>query len=184
MSLDGFITASNLSAAEPLGAGGEQLHDWAVSDDRNRELLARQVESAGAIICGRRTYDDSVPWWGADGPTGATRLPLFVVTHHQPKNSPAGGVYTFVTDGIESALRQAKAAAGDKDVAVAGAAVGRQLIEAGLLDEVLLHIVPVLFGDGTRLQLVTGEHIQLKVAEVIDTPMATHVRYRIVNQRS
>jgi dihydrofolate reductase len=88
-----------------------------------RELLEKTVASAGAVICGRRTYDLSVPWWGADGPTGSVRLPVFVVTHHTPDDPPAASVHTFVTDGIDSAVQQAKAAAGDKVVAVSGADV-------------------------------------------------------------
>jgi dihydrofolate reductase len=186
ISLDGFMTASNIHAEEPLGEGGQRLHEWVLSSDpRNRELLARAEEAAGAHICGRRMYDASLPWWGADGPTGSSRQPVFVVTHSQPENPPAGSVYTVVTDGIESALQQAKAAAGGKAVAVSGADVGQQFIRAGLVDEFSVHFVPVLFGSGTRMfERITDEHIQLEVAEVIDTPTATHVRYRIVNRRS
>ncbi|MGH3090613.1 MAG: dihydrofolate reductase family protein, partial [Rubrobacteraceae bacterium] len=147
-SLDGFITASNRRPEEPMGDGGEQLHGWFFGEDeRDRDVLARAGESLGALVCGRRTYDDSVRFWGADGPTGAARLPLLVVTHEAPKESPEGGVYTFVTDGIESALEKAKDSAGDGDVAVMGGAdIGRQFIEAGLVDEIGVHLVPVLFG--------------------------------------
>lgn len=133
MSLDGFMTAANIRADEPMD-GGQQLHEWAMSsgDDGGRVVLAAGVGSAGAIIAGRRTYDTSVPWWGADGPTGATRLPVFVITHAEPETAPAGGVYRFVTDGIESALQQAEAAAGDKSVCVMGGAeIGQQFIRAG-----------------------------------------------------
>jgi dihydrofolate reductase len=118
ISLDGFMNAANVRPEEPLGVGGERLHEWAMGgDERGRELLAGAVAALGAVIAGRRTYDLSVPWWGADGPTGAARRPVFVVTHAAPAESPEGGVYSFVTDGIESALRRAKAAAGDGDVA-------------------------------------------------------------------
>src|SRR5919107_2427510 len=135
MSLDGYITASNVSAEEPLGDGGQRLHEWAFGEDElNRELLAEAVNFVGALIAGRRTYDLSVPWWGADGPTGPARVPVFVVTHAEPEEVPEGGVYTFVTDGIESALEQAKMAAGEKDVAVmGGAGMGQQYIGAGLV---------------------------------------------------
>jgi dihydrofolate reductase len=114
MSLDGFITAADRTREEPLGRGGERLHDWAFNsqDEHNQHLVEHMVQAGGAVICGRRTYDDSMPWWGTDGPTGPARLPVFVVTHRPAADAPPGGVYTFVTDGIHRALEQAKAAAG------------------------------------------------------------------------
>src|SRR5215208_6689751 len=161
MSLDGFVTASNIRPEEPMGDGGHRLHEWAFGeDDCNRELLAEAMNSIGAVIAGRRTYDFSVAWWGADGPAGPARVPVFVVTHAGPEDAPEGGVYTFVTDGIESVLDEAKAAAGDKTVAVMGGAdIGRQYIRAGLIDEI---------------------SIQLESAGVIETPAATHLRFRVV----
>jgi dihydrofolate reductase len=85
MSLDGFMTAADQRPEEPLGDGGEQLHQWAFGDDRrDREILTGGASSLGAVICGRRTYDDSIPWWGADGPTGPARVPLFVLSHDVP----------------------------------------------------------------------------------------------------
>ena len=185
MSLDGFMTASNQHAEEPLGEGGERLHEWAMgSDDRNREFLAGALSGLGAVIAGRTTYDDSVPWWGADGPTGSDRRPVFVVTHESPSESPADGVYTFVTDGIESALRQAQAAAGSATVSVMGGAdLGRQYIAAGLVDEIQIHLVPVLFGGGTRMFEGLGdEHIELEPLETIETPAAVHLRFRVVSR--
>ena len=127
------------------------------------------------------TYDTSVPWWGADGPTGSARRPVFVVTHNVPAAVPEGGVYRFVTDGIESALEQARAAAGDRIVCVmGGASMGQQYIAAGLIDEIQIHLVPVLFGSGTRMfEHLGSEHIHLETAEVIETPAATHLRFRI-----
>lgn len=182
MSLDGFVTSSNQSRDEPLGAGGEQLHEWAFgADERGREVIESSVISLGAVIAGRKTYDDSVRWWGADGPTGPARRPVFVVTHQAPAESPDGGVYSFATDGIEKALVQAKDAAGDKDVAVMGGArIGQQYLAAGLVDEISIHLVPVLFGSGTSLfeHLDIG-HVQLEPTEVIDTPVATHLRFRV-----
>ena len=183
MSLDGFVTASNVRPEEPLGEGGQRLHEWAFGEDeRNRELLTEAVDAVGAIIAGRGTYDLSVPWWGADGPTGPARVPVFVLTHAEPEDAPEGGVYTFVTDGIERALEEAKAAAGDQDVAVMGGAhIGQQYIAAGLVDEISIHLVPGLFGDGTRMfEHLGGEHIQLETAGVIETPEATHLRFRVV----
>ena len=183
MSLDGFVTASNVRPEEPMGDGGQRLHEWAFGEDeRNRELLAEAVNFVGAVIAGRRTYALSVPWWGADGPTGPARVPVFVVTHAEPEEVPEEGVYTFVTDGIESALEQAKMAAGDKDVAVMGGAeMGQQYIGAGLVDEISIHLVPVLLGGGTRMfEHFGSEHIQLESAGVIETPEATHLRFRVV----
>jgi dihydrofolate reductase len=181
MSLDGFVTASNVRPEEPMGDGGQRLHEWAFGEDeRNRELLAEAVNFVGAVIAGRRTYALSVPWWGADGPTGPARVPVFVVTHAEPEEVTEEGVCTFVTDGIESALEQAKMAAGDKDVAVMGGAeMGQQYIGAGLVDEISIHLVPVLLGGGTRMFEHFGrEHIQLESAGVIETPEATHLRFR------
>jgi dihydrofolate reductase len=182
MSLDGFVTASNVRPEEPMGDGGQRLHEWAFGEDeRNRELLAEAVDAVGAVIAGRRTYDISVPWWGADGPTGPARVPMFVVSNSEPEEVPEGGVYTFV-DGIERALEQAKAAAGDQDVAVMGGAdIGQRYIRAGLVDEISIHFVPVLFGGGTRMfEHLGSEHIQLETAGVIETPAATHLRFRVV----
>jgi dihydrofolate reductase len=184
MSLDGFITASNQTPEEPLGEGGEQhLHDWAFgTDETNRRFLERAVDGLGACICGRRTYDHSLPWWGADGPSGLARRPVFVVTHQAPTQNPPGSVYRFVTDGIENALRQARTAAGDKDVTIMGGAdLGRQYLAAGLVNEISIHLVPVLFGTGTRMfeDLHKG-HVRLQAVDVLSTPSATHLRYRIV----
>jgi len=184
MSLDGFMTAANQTAEQPMGEGGLRLMEWAMGDERGRELLEGWVSNLGASIAGRRTYDTSVPWWGADGPSGSARRPLFVVTHEAPAESPEGGVYTFVTDGIESALKQAQAAAGEKDVTVmGGASIGRQYLAAGLVDEIQIHLVPVLFGDGTRMFDELGEgHLQLETIETIETPAAVHLRFRITGR--
>jgi dihydrofolate reductase len=186
MSLDGFITGANRTPEEPLGNEGEHLHDWAFNsqDEYNRNLISQSLNTTGAVICGRRTYDDSLPFWGADGPTGAARLPVFVVTHKVPRELPEGGVYIFVTDGIESALQKAKKAAGDKDVSVMGGAdIGQQYIRAGLVDEISIHLVPVLFGSGTQMFANLGErHIQLEPAQSVETPEAIHLRLRTVRQ--
>jgi len=182
MSLDGFMTAANRRPEEPMGDGGQRLHEWAFGDDRrDREVLTSGVGTLGAVIAGRRTYDDSVPWWGADGPTGPARVPVFVLSHDVPEDVPDGGVYTFVAGGIERALEQAKAAAGDKGVTVMGGAVtGQQYLRAGLVDELSIHLVPVLFGSGTRMFDNLGDqHIQLESADVIQTAAATHLRFRI-----
>ena len=182
MSLDGYMTASGRRPEEPMGDGGLRLVQWAFGDDeRDRAILTDGIASIGAVIAGRRTYDDSLPWWGADGPTGEARLPVFVVSHSVPDDAPADGVYVFVTDGIESALEQASAAAGEKDVTVMGGAqTGQQFIAAGLVDELSLHVVPVLFGAGTRMfENLGNAHITLEPMATIQTPQATHLRLRV-----
>jgi dihydrofolate reductase len=140
------------------------------------------LANLGAVITGRVNYNDSVPWWGSDGPTGPARRPVFVVTHRAPETSPEGGVYTFVTGGIGAALDQAKTAAGKQDVTVMGGAnIGQQYLAAGLVDEISLHLVPVLFGAGTRMFEHLGQqHIKLEPISVLNTPAAIHARYRIV----
>ena len=182
MSLDGFIAAANRRPEEPMGDGGQRLHDWAFGDDqRDRQVLTSGVASTGAVIAGRRTYDDSLPWWGADGPTGPARVPLFVVSHDTPEDIPENGVYTFVAGGIENALELARAAAGDKDVTVMGGAeIGQEYLRAGLVDELSIHLVPVLFGSGTRMfEHLRDQHIQLEPAGTVQTAAATHLRFRI-----
>jgi dihydrofolate reductase len=185
MSLDGFMTAANRRPEEPMGDGGERLHEWAFGGDpRDREVLTGGVTSIGAAIAGRRTYDYSVPWWGADGPTGPARVPVFVISHDVPEDTPEGGVYTFVTGGIERALEQAKATAGEKGVTVMGGAdTGQQYLRAGLLDELSIHLIPVLFGSGTRMfDHLDDRHVELEPGETIQTPAATHLRYRVVRK--
>jgi dihydrofolate reductase len=181
MSLDGFVTAAGRTAEEPLGRDGERLHGWAFGgDERDRAILAEGVGGIGAVITGRRNYDDSVPWWGPDGPTGPERLPVFVVTHRLPDTSPDGGVYTFVTGGIDQALDQAKVAAGDKGVCVMGGPdIGRQYLEAGLVDEISVHVVPVLFGAGTPMFGDLGSHVTLVPRSIVQTAQATHLRYAV-----
>jgi dihydrofolate reductase len=183
MSLDGFMTASDRSAEEPLGAGGERLHAWIMEsdDERDREMIEKGSAGVAAMICGRRTYEDSLPWWGANGPGGDARTPVFVVTHEAPAESPENGVYTFVTDGIEDALEQAKAVAGEKIISTGGGSIGRQLLEAGLVDELQIHLAPVLFGAGiSTFAGLADRHIELEPIEVVHTAAAIHMRFRVV----
>ena len=185
MSLDGFIAGAN---ARPeagwagLGDGGERLHDWGFNsaDPRNREIEETLLATTGAVIVGRTTYDLSIPNWGADGPTGAARVPTVVVSHSVPQDIPGGGVYTFV-DSVEAALETAKKAAGDKDIVLQGGNIAQQFITGGLVDEIFIHLAPVLFGRGTRLIEDLGdEHVQLETTEVIETKEAIHLRFRVV----
>ena len=185
MSLDGFIAGANVrpeAGWAGLGDGGERLHDWGFNstDPRNREIEEALLTTTGAVIVGRTTYNLSIPNWGADGPTGAARVPTVVVSHSVPQDLPDGGVYTFV-DSVETALETAKKAAGDKDISVMGANVAQQLITLGLVDEIFIHLVPVLFGSGTRLiEDLGGEHAQLETTEVIETKEAIHLRFRVI----
>jgi dihydrofolate reductase len=185
MSLDGFITGANPHPEAGwggLGDGGEQLHDWGFNsaDPRNREIVEGWA-ATGAVIMGRITYNHSILTWGADGPTGPARLPTIIVTHSVPQDVPDGGVYTFV-DSIEAAYEAAKKAAGDKHIGIAGGNIAQQFLALGLVDEIFIHLVPVLFGAGTRLiEDLRGKHIQLETIEVIETKEAIHLRFRVIN---
>lgn len=184
MSLDAFITGANPRPEAGwggLGDGGERLHDWGFNsaDPRNREIM-EWYATAGANIFGRTGYNHSILNWGADGPSGAARVPTVIVSHSVPQNVPDGGVYSFV-DSVEAAYQTAKKLAGDKDVYITGADVAQQFLKRGLIDEVSIHLAPVLFGSGTRLfEGLDREHISLEIIEVIQTPEAIHMRFRLV----
>ena len=183
MSVDGFIA--------DLHDNPEQVHKWiwgdrtdGVPDDgatgANREVFAELKNTTGSIVVGRRTYD-LVNGWGGTHPFGA--IPTFVVTKDAPENVPQGSTkFTFVTDGIESAVEQAKTAAGNKNVYVLGGAnVAQQCIKAGLLDEMRIHLAPLLLGEGIRLFDHPGtESIELESTRVIESPGVTHLMYRFV----
>jgi len=181
MSLDGFITGANVRPEAGLGDGGERLHEWGFNsaDPRNREIVESWT-TTGATIVGRTTYDLSIPYWGTDGPTGAARTPTVIVSHSVPQDIPAGGVYTFV-GSVEAAFETAQKLAGDKDVAITGANVAQQFLKRSLIDEISIHLVPVLFGSGTRLfEGLDSEHISLEIIEVIETAEVIHLRFRVV----
>jgi dihydrofolate reductase len=179
-SLDGFIAGANVRLEAGLGDDGERLHDWAFEDEAGKELLESEVARFGAVICGRRTYDMSIQYWGADGPTGQARVPLFVLSHGVPDDVPEGGVYAFIDD-LGTALVRARETAGDRNISAMGAEVGRQLINAGVIDEISVHLVPVLFGSGTPMfGEGVDEHVTLAFAGVSESPHAAHLRYRVV----
>jgi dihydrofolate reductase len=181
MSLDGFITAAHARPQAGLGEGGERLHDWGFhsADPRNREVM-EWYATTGANIFGRTGYEHSILNWGADGPTGAARIPTVIVSHSMPPNVPEGGVYRFV-DSVEAALETAQKLAGDRDIYITGADVARQFLQRGLIDEVSVHLVPVLFGSGRRLfDGLEGEHISLEIIEMIQTAEAVHMRFRVM----
>jgi dihydrofolate reductase len=183
MSLDGFVTGPNVTREQQLGDGGEILHRWLHEPDpRDSKLLAGMGENVGSILMGRRSYDlaEGDGGWADGGPAGPA--PCFVLTHNPPapETVRAPSVFTFVTDGIHSAVEQAKAAAGDKVVGVHGASAAQQCLAAGLLDEIQLSLAPVLLGSGTRLFEHLGGQIRLERTNVIETPNATHLRFRVI----
>ena len=180
MSLDGYIAGANMRVEAGLGDDGERLHDWAFKDPAGMELIQREVGNLGAVICGRRTYDMSIPHWGNSGPTGDARVPVFVLSHGVPDDVPEGGVYTFVDD-LETTLARARETAGDKNISVMGADTGRQFIDAGVIDEISVHVVPVLFGSGTPMfGPGVDEHVTLEFVGSSESPHAAHLRYRVV----
>jgi dihydrofolate reductase len=203
MSLDGFVAGPRPSLEEPLGRGGDRLHEWAFAaaswreshglagGERNAdsEVIDESLRTTGAVVMGRRMFSggagpwDDDPrargWWGDEPPF---HVPVFVLTHHarEPLVMQGGTTFTFVTDGIEAALEQARAAAAEKDVLLAGgASVVQQYLEAGLLDELQVHVAPVLLGDGTSLfdRLGIGP-VALETTRVIASPTVTHLRFR------
>jgi dihydrofolate reductase len=194
-SLDGFIAGPDDGVEKGLGEGGERLHQWVYDlasfrerhgrdggkTGRDDEVLKEAFETTGAFLMGRRMFDIGEKPWGDDPPFHG---PVFVVTHRAREElvKEGGTSFTFVTDGLESALAQAKAAAGDKDVSIAGGAnIIQQCLSAGLLDEIQVHVAPVLLGGGRRLFENTGtEQIQLEATRVLDSPGVTHLRFRVV----
>ncbi|HZO64755.1 MAG: dihydrofolate reductase family protein [Kribbellaceae bacterium] len=183
MSLDGFVTGPNVSREQQLGDGGQVLHQWLHEPDPlDSELLAEMGANVGSILMGRLSYDlaEGDGGWGDGGPAGPA--PCFVLTHNAPapETVRAPSVFTFVTDGIDSAVEQAKAAAGDKVVGVHGASAAQQCLAAGLMDEIQISLAPVLLGSGTRLFEHLGGQFQLERTNVINSSNATHLRFRVV----
>jgi dihydrofolate reductase len=183
MSVDGLVTGPDVSPEEPMGRGGERLHEWmfAGRSDAEVERFQRELfEDVGAVIVGRRMADLGIVHWG-DEPT--FHAPVFVVTNRPAETMvKAGGTsYVFVTGGIDEALRQAREAASSNDVIVGGGAdIARQYLGAGAIDELRLHLVPLLLGEGTRL---FGDGptstIDLRPIEVTNTPSVTHLTYEV-----
>ncbi|UYM04771.1 dihydrofolate reductase family protein [Solicola gregarius] len=181
MSLDGYIADSN----DYLGGGDDhRLHNWFAPGGEYAEPagaageLIAELGEAGAVVAGRRTAE-LMDHWGGDH----NGMPIFVPSHRPPAPAARWGypLVTYVNDGIASAMKQAKDAAGDRHVHVVGGYTARTALEAGVLDEIQIHLVPVLLGDGHGLFDVLGTHIELDIVRVIDTPEATHIRYRVRN---
>jgi dihydrofolate reductase len=201
ISLDGFIAGPDQSVEDPLGKGGMQLHEWAFAlaawrephgleggeVNASSEVVEESLVDIGATVMGRNMFGGRGPWedaqwdgwWGENPPY---HHPVFVVTHHarEPLPKQGGTTFTFVTDGIESALERAAEAAGGKDVALGGGAdIVQQYLRAGLIDELQLHLVPVLLGAGARLfDGLARARIGLECTRVIDAPGVTHLTYR------
>jgi len=195
MSLDGYIAGPNDNIENPLGEGGDRLHQWVYGlaswrephglsggeKNQDADVIDEAFKFTGAVVMGRRMFDGGEEPWGDNPPF---HTPVFVVTHRarEPLAKEGGTMFTFITDGIESALKQAQAAAGEKSVSVAGGAnIIQQCVKTGLLDEIQVHLTPVLLGGGRRLfdTLGTG-HIELETTRVIESPAETHVRFRVV----
>ena len=201
ISLDGFLAGPNPNEENPLGEGGMQLHEWAFAlaawrEPHGREggevnastaVIERMTANVGAVVMGRRMFGGGPGpwgdepwqgWWGEEPPFG---VPVFVVTNHARETlaKDGGTTFNFVTDGVESAYAQAREAAGDGDVSLAGGAdVTQQLLRAGLLDELTLSVVPVLLGGGTRLLDKLGSEVRLEQVDAVQAPGVTHLRYR------
>ncbi len=178
MSLDGFSTGPNVGPGNGMGDGGELLHEW--MEGRYTEGPEKLFEHSGAVVVGRRMFDLGVEPWGENPPF---HMPVFVVTHRaeDPLVKEGGTTYTFVTGGVAAVLARAKEAAGGKDIAVLGGAdVIRQFAEAGLLDELRLHIAHILLGDGTRLfDRIDTSRVRLERTRVVDAPGVTYLAFRL-----
>jgi dihydrofolate reductase len=202
ISLDGYVAGPNQSMEHPIGEGGMRLHEWAIQTagwreahgmtggERNvdHDVAATMMDGIGAFVMGRKMFgggdgawDGSWRgWWGEDPPYHA---PVYVLTHHprEPLEMQGGTTFHFVTDGLASALEQARAAAGERDVSIAGGgSTVNQALAAGALDELYLHVAPILLHAGERLFEGVGD-LELEPAEVVASPAVTHVRYRIAS---
>jgi len=202
ISLDGYVAGPNQSLEEPLGVGGERLHEWAISlaawraahgmeggeENASTQVMAESLVNIGATIMGRNMFgghpgpwSSSAPWTGWWGENPPFHHPVFVLTHYarEPLVMKGGTTFTFVTDGIESALKQARRAAGSKDVALAGGAqVAREYLRAGHVDEMLLSQVPILLGAGERLFDNVGTDLHgLELVRTLAAPGVTHLAF-------
>jgi dihydrofolate reductase len=201
LSLDGFVAGPNQTLEEPLGVGGEGLHEWVVALEAWRRahgkegglvnestrVMEEELTNIGATIMGRNMFgggpgrwNESKPWTGWWGRTPPFHHPVFVLTHHprEPLVMEGGTTFTFVTDGIESAYEQARRAAGEKDVALGGGAqAAQQYLNAGLVDEMYLHQVPILLGGGERLFDTVSDLHGLTLTETLATPEVVHLKF-------
>jgi dihydrofolate reductase len=193
-SLDGYIAGPNDGPELPLGENGERIHEWIFGlrawrephgleggeTNRDSEIIEESLADRGAVIVGRRMFDNA-QGWGNEPPF---HVPVFVLTHEarEPEAKEGGTTFTFVTDGVESAFRQAQDAAVDKNILVAGGAnTVQQFLKAGLVDEIQIHVVPLLLGGGVKLlEGLSDDDVKLEGTRVVDSPVVTHLRYRVV----
>ena len=181
ISLDGYVTGPNDSRENPFGDGAGMLHDWmsgAATDD-DRAILDGVIAGTGAVVMGRKSFDknEGDGGWGDGGPIGDA--PCFVVTHNRPA-TPYPPVFTFVTGGVASAIEQAKHVAGDKVVGLHGATVMQQALPLDLVDQIRVHVIPVLLGAGTPLFGTLASPIALERTQALITPAATHIGFRVI----
>lgn len=195
ISADGFVAGPGQSEDHPLGVGGEKLHDWHLGDNKNhpanRQVAADMMDGMGATIMGRNMFGPIRGEWGTSAWTGwwgdepPYHCPVFVLTHyaHDPIEMDGGTTFHFITDGIESAYAKATAAAGGRDISIAGgASCARQAIAAGVVDEIDLQINPVILGAGERLfEGFEAGNPELELVRVLDASGVVHVRYRVVH---
>jgi dihydrofolate reductase len=206
-SLDGYVAGPNQSQENPLGEGGESLHDWVVplkvwresagmeggDENVSSDVVREEYTNVGAEIMGRGKFgparrgpwgDDAWQGWWGDSPP--FRKPVFVLTHHEREPlTLTDTTFTFVTDGIEAALERAREAAGEKDVFIGGGAdVINQYLAAGLVDELELHVSPIILGGGARLFAGVGPDLKLELLRVVEAPGVTHLKYRVVNHQA
>jgi dihydrofolate reductase len=203
VSLDGYVAGPNQTMENPLGEGGEGLHEWVVAlkpwreahgmdggeDNASTAVVEEENTNLGAEIMGRGKFgppgggpwgdEPWQGWWGDDPPF---HKPVFVLTHHPREPlTLSDTTFTFVTDGIQSALRQAQAAAGDRDVVIGGGAKAiDQFLAAGMLDELELHVAPIILGGGERLFAGVGREVKLELVRAVEAPGVTHLKYRVV----
>jgi dihydrofolate reductase len=194
MSLDGFVAGRDDGPELPLGEGGERLHEWVYGlaswrephgleggeTNRDSEILEEAMGNLGAVVVGRRMFDNAGGW----GDNPPFHVPVFVLTHEarEQEAKEGGTTFTFVTEGVETAIDQAQTAAGDKDVSIGGGAnTIQQFLRAGLVDELQIHIAPLLLGGGVRLfdDLGTDE-VKLQRTRVVESPAVTHLKFRVV----
>lgn len=183
MSLDGFVAGADVSVDQAMGRGGEQLHRWLFAQpphpvDRDVAAAMYSPETVGAVLMGRRTLDVGIGHWGHDG---SFRMPCFVVTH-RPHDTIVreATTFTFVTEGLGGAVERARIAAGDKDVTVMGADVTRQLLRAGLIEELEVDLVPIILGQGATLfGDLPADAVRLQQLDVRPSASVTHIRYGV-----